>query len=102
MKANTTESTQGNRSAIETFLTVGLCFKLTHQAINTTLLYHREPPILIILIFCLQLLILLNEYLSCTVQEEVFAIIHTMNFILFISLEKVVFLSEQMFHMVIN
>lgn len=101
MKANRTESTQGNRSATESFLTVGLCFTLSHQAINTTL-YHREPPILIILIFCLQLLILLNEYLSCIVQEEVFAAIHTMHFILFISLEKVVFLSEQMFHMVIN
>lgn len=46
------------------------------------------------LIFCLQLLILLNEYLSCIVQEEVFVIIHIMQFNLFISLEKVAFLSE--------
>lgn len=47
------------------------------------------------LIFCLLLFILLNEYLPCIVQEEVFGIIHTMHFILFISLEKTLFSSEQ-------
>lgn len=92
----------GNCSAAESFLTVGLCFKLSHQAINTTLLHHKEPPILITLILCLQLLTLFDEYLPCIVQQKVFVIIHTMHFILFISLEKVVFLSEQLFHMIIN
>lgn len=72
-----------NCSASQSLLTAVLGSQVSHPAISTTLLYHKTPPTLIKPVFCLQLLVSLNEYLSCMVQEKVFVITHTMHFIYF-------------------
>lgn len=88
--------TAANYNATKPFLSVGLCFKLSHQTIRTILLPHTEPSRATVLTLLL-VTVDLNIYFAYSPEESLCDYSH-MQLNLFISLEILllgaIFLSE--------